>query len=315
MRCTIYTLLEPFMCDVELQVCPDKCSGSRSRHIGPDGSEIGLFNYNNSLLFSHDLLDDYTLSYTTSETPFTSWVKVIQQRYERFTTGGSFVSIEIFRAVWFKYAALQSFGNDMRCPVCGPEPRIVIFDGITLAYGKKHLTSSLRPPTAPDPLSEVQECTYVKRQEGIPDKKLRGLIKFIITGRSLVVAEREISSVPSQPQIEDSDSGMEEVASTPSEKAKMLAGVLERVKAIPVVEEGLRNIDQSLSLLFTRYCGVSQVVAKKHSPSVILALFRQVWAFVINWQSISRRPLFLDCSRGVDPPNDPLSFPSSTAAI
>ncbi|CAA7271054.1 unnamed protein product [Cyclocybe aegerita] len=77
--CTIYTIQEAFSCQIKLQKCPNQCSGSRSRYVGPNGAELGLFNYNNQMLFSHDLLDDYTLAYTSSESPFSLWVGIVQQ--------------------------------------------------------------------------------------------------------------------------------------------------------------------------------------------------------------------------------------------
>jgi len=178
---------------IELQLCPNKCSGSRFRHIGPDGATLGVFNYNNRMLFSHDLLDDYTLAYTSSETPFTSWVGVVQQRYRRFSPVASFVSEEIFRAAWFSYSVLQDFGNDMLCPICGPEPSTVIFDGVTVAFGKKHLTTSLRPPTMIDQHSPRRECNYIKGQAALKDATTCKLVRAVVTGRSLIVTDAELS--------------------------------------------------------------------------------------------------------------------------
>jgi hypothetical protein len=39
----------------------------------------GVFNFNNRILFTHDLLDEYTSAYTSSETPFVGWVATVSR--------------------------------------------------------------------------------------------------------------------------------------------------------------------------------------------------------------------------------------------
>ena len=80
--CTIYNIMESYEATIELQVC-SKCPPNRRRHVGPDCRTLGLFNYNNRILLTHDLLDDYTMAYTSSETPFVAWVGVVSRRYTR----------------------------------------------------------------------------------------------------------------------------------------------------------------------------------------------------------------------------------------
>jgi hypothetical protein len=76
--CVIYGLTELFQSCIQLQSCP-ACSPSQRRFIGPDGRNLGIFNYNNRILFTHELLNDYTSAYTSSETPFTAWVSVVSR--------------------------------------------------------------------------------------------------------------------------------------------------------------------------------------------------------------------------------------------
>ncbi|KAJ7865210.1 hypothetical protein B0H13DRAFT_1637212, partial [Mycena leptocephala] len=64
-KCTVYGLFRSWETMIEVQSCT-KCS---HRVIGPDCRELGIFNYNNRKLFAHDLLDEYTSAYTSSETP------------------------------------------------------------------------------------------------------------------------------------------------------------------------------------------------------------------------------------------------------
>ncbi|KAJ2924191.1 hypothetical protein H1R20_g12899, partial [Candolleomyces eurysporus] len=75
--CRIFTLYASHSAEIELQSCP-KCPRARRRFIGPDLREQGLLNYNNKLLISHELLNEYTMAYVASETPFVAWVTVMQ---------------------------------------------------------------------------------------------------------------------------------------------------------------------------------------------------------------------------------------------
>jgi hypothetical protein len=149
--CTVYMLLRPISAHIQLQKCP-KCQSIcySSKAIGPDCHEVGLFNYNNTLLFSHDLLDKYTSAFTSSETPFSTWIKIVVRRYRKWSQPAlpSFVEESVFRKVWFGYVGLLDLTNDMVCPQCGPRPETIIWDGITLAYGKKQVRETIYPPTS-----------------------------------------------------------------------------------------------------------------------------------------------------------------------
>ncbi|KAJ7700934.1 hypothetical protein B0H16DRAFT_1219537, partial [Mycena metata] len=101
--CTVYGLFRSWETLNEIQSC-NKCS---HRVIGPDCEELGIFNCNNRKLFAHDLMDDYTSAYTSSETPFSAWVSVVERRYTLHSGEQPFVSVQLFRAVWFAYAKLQ----------------------------------------------------------------------------------------------------------------------------------------------------------------------------------------------------------------
>ncbi|KAF6757723.1 hypothetical protein DFP72DRAFT_758512, partial [Ephemerocybe angulata] len=141
--------------DIQLQPCPE-CPSIHRRFIGPDLRELGIFNYNNSILVTHELLDEYTIAFTVSETPFTAFVHMVNHRYR--TTGGSFMGEDLFRSVWFAYVVHQAFTDDMHCPHagCGDYPDTVIFDGITLAFGRKHISGSLNPPTTSSSTSIIR---------------------------------------------------------------------------------------------------------------------------------------------------------------
>lgn len=182
--CTVYTLLRPISTYIQLQKCPN-CKSIRypSKAIGPDCREMGLFNYNNTLLFSHDLLDEYTSAFTSSETPFSAWIKVVVRRYGKWSrpVQPSFVEESIFRKVWFGYADLLDAANDMVCPQCGPNPETVIWDGITLAYGKKQVWDTIYPPTSKHQDALTRDQRFPKSQCLIEDVHLRKLLSSIMS--------------------------------------------------------------------------------------------------------------------------------------
>ncbi|KAF8877541.1 hypothetical protein BD779DRAFT_1475196 [Infundibulicybe gibba] len=149
------------------------CRLCNHRFIGPDCQELGIFNFNNQVMFTHEILDDYTSNYTTSETPFAAWVAILARRYTIHETGGAFVSEKMFRSIWFAYVKLQYLGNDMICPRCGPCPETTIWDGVTLAFNRKHLLPTLEPPTTlhERAISRDKTC-YHPGQQLIPDSNL-----------------------------------------------------------------------------------------------------------------------------------------------
>ena len=274
--CKVFGMLHVFICEIETQACPNGCSRGGYRFIGPDGSRIGLFN--NRILFTHDLLNDYTLCYTTSETPFTAWVTVTQTRYTQFkyTTDATFVAEEVFRAAWFSFTSLQNFGGEMQCPACGPEPSAVIFDGVTIAFGKKHLTNTLRPPTYSDNYSPVRSCRPVSIQSRsvIVDKSLRQSIKKVINGRSLIIAPNELGQ-----GVQGTTGAGSEMEENSQALDKVLKEVIERIDLIPTTSTRLFAISRFLGDLFHRYCGIRRLAEKCDPPRQLIHLFREVREF------------------------------------
>lgn len=164
---------------MELQPCPE-CPPSRKQFIGPDLREYGIFNYNNSTFVSHELLDEYTSSFTLSETPFDAWVEFIQRRSLVYGSG-HFMGKDLFRSCWFAYACLQKFEGDFECPECGKYPDNVIWDGVTLAFHRRQLLSSIHPPTSTSHSSEVRPTKYMPGQQALPFPNLRKSLRAIST--------------------------------------------------------------------------------------------------------------------------------------
>ncbi|KAJ7586167.1 hypothetical protein C8J56DRAFT_1004769 [Mycena floridula] len=129
-RGVIYGLYEAKEVLIEVQKC-SICPSNHRHYVGPDTRDLQLLNYNNSTLFTHELLEDYCSTFTTSETPFVTW---------GYDSRGS-------PHPFFAYAGLLQLDADMQCSICGPFPRHIIWDGVSIAISKKYLNDEMRPPT------------------------------------------------------------------------------------------------------------------------------------------------------------------------
>ncbi|KAF7366670.1 hypothetical protein MSAN_00924900 [Mycena sanguinolenta] len=298
MKCTVYGLFRAWETPIELQACSNpRC---HHRYIGPDSREHGIFNYNNRKLFAHDLLDEYTSAYTSSETPFSAWVSVVARRYELHSghLEYPFVTAEVFRAVWFSYVKLQYLEGSMMCPHCGPCPENTIWDGVTLAFNRKHLLPSLEPPTKSQPDSIERKTTrYLPSQQLVPSKTVRRAVRRVLTGGPLTMARIKAAALPlSEPEDpneeddEDEDENEEdgEVQSgsgasgkrTRAQKAaaRTQQELLERLQAIPDAVAGLSQVCPALGTLFELKFGEVSVIQGKVAPDVYRRLFLQITA-------------------------------------
>jgi hypothetical protein len=223
---------------------------------------MGLFNFNNEVLFSHDLLDEYTSTFTSSETPFAAWVLTLSRRYDTHQSAVPFVSEKMFRNIWFAYIRLQRLDTDLNCPECGPDPQDTIWDGVTLAFSQKHLSPSLRPPTAIHEHSpQRQKVRYLSGGQLIHPASLRKDLRFIVDGRSLAI----------NPDDDGPDVGEVDASKT---KLQLIA----RVNAIPDVCNELKAVNRALGLLFSHHYGVATLSAGTEPPSVYRRMFIQVSA-------------------------------------
>lgn len=260
--CIIFTLTESCTGNIQLQPC-SRCDGVRRRTVGPDCRGLGLFNYNNRILITHELLDEYTSAYTSSETPFAAWVSTVCRRYMARGSAEKFLTEEMFRAIWFSYIRLQIFENDMQCTSCGPTPETTIWDGVTLAFHRKHLSSSLQPPTISDVGSVTRTSKALNQQQVIPDAGIRKLVIKVVTGVSL--------HLPTAVDLQQSQSQSQSEAT-----AKALKELQARLDAIPLTLAALSGLDSSLGVLFERYWGLAAVRGRHKAPPVYRRLFVQV---------------------------------------
>ncbi|KAF8216642.1 hypothetical protein K438DRAFT_1559650 [Mycena galopus ATCC 62051] len=277
-HCPLYKRFRAWKCPIELQTCSNpRC---HHRHIGPDGRELGIFNYNNRRLFAHDLLNEYTSAYTSSETPFSAWVSVVSRRYELHSrrTEYPFVTPEVFRAVWFSYVKLQYLDGSMMCPRCGPSPENTIWDGVTLAFNRKHLLPSLEPPTVSQAESIERSTTrYMASQQLLPYRKVRRLVRCVITGPPLTIA-RINAKDEDEDENEEVDGGSRKKTRAERAVAKAQREMLERLNAIPGAVAGLSHACPALGALFDSQFGERAVVQGKVAPDVYRRLFIELTA-------------------------------------
>ena len=192
--CKVYGLTAVHTCEIELQPC-NACPRAYRRYVGPDGRENGIFNWNNRLLFIHDLLDDFT----SSETPFTAWISVVRRRYVRYASPEPFVRRDdVFLAAWFAYSNVQAMEGDMSCPACGPTPDNVIWDGVSLSFHRKHLLPTLQPPTVVNENSLERENKRISKSL-IKSAEVRRNMQKIVDAAGTAKGE----AIPSLEQLTD----------------------------------------------------------------------------------------------------------------
>lgn len=280
--CLIYGLTGVWESTIEVQ----RCSACRYRFVGPDCREIGLFNWNNHVLVTHQLLEDYLNTFSASETPITAYVNVMTRRYQ--STGlHPFLSQHRFRSVFFSYARLLQLDGDMICSLCGENPDVLIFDGVSLSFDQKNICASLRPPNKIDPSrSPVREKTVRLRDlQFITDSSLRRNIRKILSGPSLqstnFSSHNNSGNVNFEEDSVESGSSSEEdvrrnMSRRQAAKAKREQELLQRFKLIPDVVSSLQVVDAALGAVFDRWFGTAAILNRKIAPQVYHDLFIQV---------------------------------------
>ncbi|KAF6751175.1 hypothetical protein DFP72DRAFT_1138264 [Ephemerocybe angulata] len=287
--CHLYTLTTVYSVQVEQQDCPT-CPTPRKRRIGPDLRKYGIFNYNNSILVSHEILDEYTSCFTSSDYTFKAWHKQLSRRYS--LTGRRFMGDDAWRAVWFSYVSLQHFGDkDMTCTTCGPTPDTVIWDGITLAFGRKHLRGSLRPPTTTGLASVVrQNVKYHPRQQLLLVAGMRKRLRAALQGPPLegLDLKPDKSVAPSaqlkralQDQPTPPSTSLEDPGEAKSEAAARRRRALEIEQHLERVESMVGELDTqcpALAQMFEEHFGAEAYSTGRKPSAVFKNLLLQIAA-------------------------------------
>ena len=91
---TIFGLRMAVKSIIEVANC-SSCSHPR-RQYGPDCGTVGIFNWNNTFGFTHELLNEYTSLFTCTQTPFSSFVTSRHRAYIGSHSPVVFCSTETF---------------------------------------------------------------------------------------------------------------------------------------------------------------------------------------------------------------------------
>jgi len=167
----------------------------------------------------------------------------------------------------------------MTCPQCGPTPDDVIWDGVTLAFARKHVTESLQPPTVCHQLSACRVRRYQPNQQLIVAPALRKLLKKVVTGRPLVLSAQELRAIEAnQPIVEeevpDENEGQDSVR--PTVGRQDLLDVLERIRVIPQVATELSAVNIHAGNIFQAQFSIDAILSKHTAAPVYQRLFIQV---------------------------------------
>lgn len=154
--CTIFDLTAAEVCEIEVVDC-QRCHARFRQAAGPDLGRLGLFNYNNTRIATHRLLNNFSATFTKLATPFDAYVEVRVREYMESESATPFMSPDIFRTLWFSFVRLQVNEHAFECSICGPDPPVIVADGISAGFDLKQLRQGLRPPTAVDDASPVVE--------------------------------------------------------------------------------------------------------------------------------------------------------------
>ena len=143
----IFASTSAIKCTVQTVYCR-ACPYTKAR-IGPDLGNYSIFNYNNQWGFSHELLNSFTNRLVCqSETTFVGFHQTMVNAYIEEQSPVGFCEAKIFEQAWFAFVRIQELATPMQCSVCGPNPDVVIADGVAVSFPRSRI-KDLRPPTIP----------------------------------------------------------------------------------------------------------------------------------------------------------------------
>ena len=140
--------------------------------------------------------------------------------------------------------------GDMSCPVCGPTPKNMIWDGVSLAFHHKHILPSLQPPIVVNKNSLEWQIKHIW-QSLIKSAEVHCNMHKVI----------EANWAPT-----DSENA------TPS-----FEQLMERFGLIQITVGALREIKQELGDYFNNHYGIKMLASEKKPSAEITQLFWQVW--------------------------------------
>jgi len=135
-------------CTIQVKRCPT-CPVQSNMHAGPDCRDMGLFNYNNTTLLTHTLLNSFCGYTVVQEGTFHAWHDYSQTIYDSHRSRKRLLGVERFIVAWFGFIELQDLGDSFFCDICR-DGNIFIVDGVTISYQKRRITGKVKPPTVVD---------------------------------------------------------------------------------------------------------------------------------------------------------------------
>ncbi|KDR72093.1 hypothetical protein GALMADRAFT_74422 [Galerina marginata CBS 339.88] len=289
--CIIYDLKTSWDSVIELQ----QCLTCKNRCVGPDCRDIGLFNWNNCILFTHHLLNDFIAAYTTSETPIRSWVSVMSRRYEASNAGHPFIGHQTFSTVWFSYVRLLQLDENTVCSKCGPSPDALIFDGVSISFNRRNMLSTIQPPTLIHPTrSSVRDSTIrFRNQQFIHESSLRKQIRIVLTGPSLFSGNHlsEYGQInPHTPIINLNDDSSADSELSEDDDARRESYSRKQASILQILGK-LSALNTSFGNLFAHWYGHDAVLAQREPPTVYRTLFLQINAEESALQMMNREAI------------------------
>lgn len=117
----------------KLQCSDPECDGE----LTYDGRDDSVFHFSSTILFTHDVLREYSNLLDSTHITFTAFATVRNSCYASYAQ--LFVSARTFQAAWFQFVVISGYDYEkmFSCPKCAALPaseRVYILDGTSLAF-------------------------------------------------------------------------------------------------------------------------------------------------------------------------------------
>lgn len=255
-ECTVYGSSRATVVEIEVLPCAT-CLPQARQFAGPDLRDMGLFNFNNRRIFTHELFNRFTSSITAHETPFHAFCTVITRSYIETQCPIDFVGEDAFRTAYFSFTQIQDLGDSFQCTTCGPNPRVVIFDGVTASYDKKHQTSSLSPPTLihPDAPKRAEVRPTIESTSIVWGRLRASAQKAVRWRMQLKGSKSRLAGLTGQEDdVADADVDIKTATKqTKKRVTKRDAADAEMRASLPGIVAELAPVNEALSVMFDAY--------------------------------------------------------------
>lgn len=283
-NCVLFTSRRAFKAKIEVQRCA-ACPLTSRLYAGPDLRELGIFNFNNARLYSHELLNGFTNAMTAHDAPFNSYRTFVSRHYVDNSLPVRFVSNPTWRTVWFSFSHVQDLTDSFSCTACGPNPEAVIFDGVTAGFDVRHCTSSLHPPTIVDSSAVKRlNVTVPAAPLTLIDGQLRKSAQAAVRWRKSLTASNksplgaEAPDVDDEPAIdEDTDIAGVDYRASRRRKARDTKDATMRSTLLPLAKR-VTAVHPALGTLFGVHVLSSNDRDTEFAHKIYLDLLEQVCA-------------------------------------